>query len=119
MSHIDKEMMEDLRTGLEAELAALIEELSDRGVKTGDSWSATSESEGEEADPADAADNIEELITNVPLVEDLKKREKEIKGAMRRMEEGTYGTCEECGEEIPVERLEANPAAAMCIRHAE
>src|SRR6185503_18719776 len=110
-----KEEMEDLRTGLEAELAALQEELNDRGVQTGDDWAATSESEGEEADPADAADNIEELVTNVPMVQELKKREKEIKSAMRRMADGTYGTCEECGEEIPLERLEANPAAAMCI----
>jgi len=119
MSHISKEMLEDLQTGLEAELAALTEELSDRGVKTGDDWDASSGTEGEESDPIDVADQIEELVTNVPLVEDLKKREKELKAAMRRMSEGTYGTCEECGEEIPLERLEANPAAATCIRHAE
>lgn len=119
MSHIDKETMEDLRTGLEAELAALEEELADRGVKTGEEWDAMSGLEGEEADSGDVADQIEELVTNVPMVEELKRREKEIKSAMRRMNDGTYGTCEECGEEIPLERLEANPAAAMCIRHAE
>lgn len=119
MSHIEKETLEDLRTGLEAEFAALEEELADRGVRSGSDWDASSGSEGEEADPADAADNIEELVTNVPLVAELKKREKEIKSAMRRMDDGTYGTCEECGEEIPVTRLEANPAAATCIRHTE
>ncbi|MEN9561531.1 MAG: hypothetical protein RIQ56_804 [Candidatus Parcubacteria bacterium] len=119
MTHIPPETLEDLKTGLEAELAALQEELSERGVKTGDSWDAMSGLEGEEADSSDAADQIEELVTNVPMVEELKKREKEIKGAIRRMGEGSYGTCEECGEEIALDRLEANPAAATCIRHAE
>jgi DnaK suppressor protein len=39
----------------------------------------------------------------------------EIDAALKRIDEGTYGTCTNCGREIPVERLEANPWASLCI----
>ncbi|HTN99674.1 MAG TPA: TraR/DksA family transcriptional regulator [Microthrixaceae bacterium] len=35
--------------------------------------------------------------------------------AIQRMQLGAYGTCEECGDEIPFERLEAVPASVLCI----
>lgn len=39
----------------------------------------------------------------------------EIDEALKRIEDGTYGTCVSCGKEIPRERLEANPWASLCI----
>lgn len=39
----------------------------------------------------------------------------EIDGALQRIEGGTYGTCSNCGTEIPQARLEANPWASLCI----
>ena len=39
----------------------------------------------------------------------------EIDGALQRIEVGTYGTCSNCGDEIPRARLEANPWASLCI----
>ena len=39
----------------------------------------------------------------------------EVEGALRRMSEGGYGQCVDCGESIPVARLHAYPAAARCI----
>ena len=39
----------------------------------------------------------------------------EIDAALQRIEDGTYGTCVNCGREIPRERLEANPWASLCI----
>ena len=38
-----------------------------------------------------------------------------IDEALKRIEEGTYGTCVSCGEQIRYERLEATPWAALCI----
>ena len=40
----------------------------------------------------------------------------DVEAALRRVELGTYGTCTECGEPIPEERLELLPATALCIR---
>ena len=42
----------------------------------------------------------------------------EIDAALRRIEDGTYGTCSRCGKEIPAERLEAHPWATLCIEDA-
>jgi DnaK suppressor protein len=39
----------------------------------------------------------------------------EIDRALARIEDGTYGTCTNCGKEIAVGRLEAQPWAALCI----
>ena len=119
MQHIPEETLSDLETALMAEGAALEEELAEMGKATGGGeWSASSESEGEEADSADVADNIETLVTNVPLVADLKTRFKDVKDAVKKMKSGTYGLCEICGDEINLDRLEANAAARTCIAHA-
>ena len=39
----------------------------------------------------------------------------EIDAALRRIEDGTYGQCTNCGKQIPEERLEALPYATLCI----
>jgi DnaK suppressor protein len=39
----------------------------------------------------------------------------EIDAALKRIEDGTYGTCTNRGEQISVERLEALPWATLCI----
>ena len=38
-----------------------------------------------------------------------------IKEAIERIEQGTYGICEDCGEEISTERLKARPVTTLCI----
>ena len=39
----------------------------------------------------------------------------EIDAALKRIEDGTYGTCVNCSGEIPLARLEAYPWASLCI----
>ena len=39
----------------------------------------------------------------------------DIDSALQRIDDGTYGTCVDCGREIPLQRLEAYPAASLCI----
>lgn len=41
-----------------------------------------------------------------------------VREARGRVADGSYGTCEVCGEEIPAERLEARPHVTRCVRHA-
>lgn len=53
----------------------------------------------------------------------LRGREKafldKINKALLKIEDGTFGVCEECGEEISVKRLEARPETTLCIRCKE
>ena len=44
----------------------------------------------------------------------LEQQIEEIKAALARLEEGTYGRCLVCGKEIPAERLEIVPTATEC-----
>ena len=41
-----------------------------------------------------------------------------IDAALKRIDDGTYGTCAKCGREIAPERLEARPWASLCIDDA-
>jgi RNA polymerase-binding transcription factor len=40
---------------------------------------------------------------------------REVLQALRRMDAGRYGTCRQCGDALPVERLEVLPQAAFCM----
>jgi RNA polymerase-binding transcription factor DksA len=40
---------------------------------------------------------------------------REIEHALAKFDNGSYGTCESCGQTIPEARLEAKPAARLCI----
>ncbi len=42
----------------------------------------------------------------------------EIDAALKRIDDGTYGTCTNCGKQIAEERLEAYPWASLCIDDA-
>ena len=44
---------------------------------------------------------------------------RETRGALRRIDEGTFGVCIECDEPISLKRLAALPAAPLCIRCQE
>jgi DnaK suppressor protein len=43
---------------------------------------------------------------------------RETEDALRKFDEGTYGACESCGDQIAEPRLEAMPAARLCINCA-
>ena len=122
MQKLSQSEIEALREQLEAEKANLEEELGSHGRVQNDDgdWGGSNGGfEGEEADPGDAADNIEELVTNVPLVEELEGKHTDVVDALEKMEQGIYGICEACGEQIKLDHLRANPSARMCRAHAE
>ena len=121
MQHLKQNELDELRGALEAEKDSVEEDLASHGRRQGETgdWQGSSAGfEGQGADPIDVADQIEELATNVPLVEELEQRHKDVEEALEKMDMGTYGICEECGEEIPADRLEANPAARVCVAHS-
>lgn len=112
---------ETAKQKLEAEKSKLEVELHAHGrlnPETHDWQGAAAEDEAEGPDENTVADAMEELVTNVAVVEELEIRYKEVIKALEKIEGGTYGTCEVGGEPIPEERLEVNPAAATCIEHA-
>ena len=69
------------------------------------------------ADANEAADKIEEFEENQAIDAGLTARYNDIKAALGKIEDGTYGVCEVSGEPIEEDRLEANPAARTCKAH--
>ena len=52
------------------------------------------------------------------LATELREALDEVEAAIERVEAGTYGLCEVCGKPIGAARLEAMPAARLCIADA-
>ena len=117
MKHLTEDQLEELRVALDAESTDLEEQLAEHGKKVDGNWQGTPAGFEQESDsePEDVADRFEELATNVPLVEELELRLKDVQRALKKMDTGQYGICERTGEEIPFKRLEANPAARTIV----
>jgi RNA polymerase-binding protein DksA len=64
------------------------------------------------------SDNFEQEFT-LSLMESDGGTLASIEASLERIEEGTYGLCEECGVKIPKSRLNAIPYATLCVRCAE
>jgi DnaK suppressor protein len=72
----------------------------------------------EEPLPPDFAEQAVELEngeTLVALDRECNAELREIERALRRIEDGSYGDCTDCGEPIAAQRLQALPAASQCI----
>jgi RNA polymerase-binding transcription factor DksA len=52
---------------------------------------------------------------NVAMEETLEMSLETTERALKKIEEGTYGTCEKCGQLIEPKRLEAFPSAGACM----
>lgn len=66
-------------------------------------------------DPIDLADEERDLGFFSRLKDRENKLKKKILTALKRIEEGTYGYCEICGEPIDFKRLKSRPVTTLCI----
>lgn len=67
---------------------------------------------------ADSGQVAAEQGENLTLAANLRDQLVEVEAAIARLDAGTYGTCETCGNPIARPRLEAMPASRFCIEHA-
>ncbi|HEY6582161.1 MAG TPA: TraR/DksA C4-type zinc finger protein [Rubrobacter sp.] len=68
-----------------------------------------------ETDSGDMSQSIFDREMDASVEEGIERRLKEVERALQKIEEGTYGVCEDTGEEIPRGRLEAVPEAIRTI----
>ena len=72
-------------------------------------------------DPDDFPDEIDTASSEMNLAFQGRLRERErgllskINEALDKIEQGVYGECESCGEQISVKRIQARPVAELCI----
>ncbi len=61
------------------------------------------------------AQEVEKIQENLSLQKNLKNLIRDTKEAVKKIEKGKYGICEECGAKIETGRLKAYPAAPLCV----
>ncbi len=66
---------------------------------------------------ADLGTETFEREKDLSILEQVEAELADVEHAIARLEAGDYGTCEVCGQPIPEERLEAMPAARLCLEH--
>lgn len=72
-------------------------------------------SPGESEDEDEAVDEERTYEENIALSSDLIKSLEETKAALKEIEGGKYGWCDNCQQYIPEDRLKAYPAAPTCL----
>lgn len=106
-----------------AELEELREELEEKRRELLESYRRSQEGQREAGDEGqDLADRATEHYTR-EFQYSLSDKEREsvraVEEALERMEAGTFGECQECGEQISDRRLQAIPWARLCIECQE
>ncbi len=126
-SSIEKNL-EELKLALEKERDLLVKELEtiaapdphvkdDWDIKHSE-WGENQITSQEELESGESVNEIDEDMKNKALSDSLELRLRDVNDALGRIEKGTYGICEVCKKEIPIERLKANPAAKTDMEHA-
>lgn len=93
-------------------LNAMLEEILQKGQATIDDMTETVEVY---ADPADRATAESDRAFTLRLRDRERKLIKKITQALQRIEDGEFGLCVECGDEIGIARLKARPMTTLCI----
>ncbi|MEY8216378.1 MAG: TraR/DksA C4-type zinc finger protein [Colwellia sp.] len=75
--------------------------------------------DGRDADWSEQAGERENEEVLNALESEAKVEIQHLSNAITRMENGTYGVCQACGEDIAQQRLQVQPAAEKCIQCAE
>lgn len=106
--------LDDFRRRLEGERARLSEELEQMRKESPSSERSRPRS-GYGNHMADDATETFEQEKNLALAASLRAFLSQVEHALGKMREGTYGLCDDCGQAINPDRLDALPHAHLCI----
>jgi DnaK suppressor protein len=110
---MEQEKLDELRAQLEREREQQLAQLEEWGA---DPYSETvRDLGGSEEGFADSAQVAEQRSEALAHIEQARNRLHQVDEALERMDEGTYGVCVDCGEDIDPARLEARPLSIRCV----
>ena len=112
-NELDKEFVEKQRERLEelrAELTRMVE-----GLEEDQQDRAESEGDMTENDSGDMSQSLFTREMDATVEQTMEKRLESVGRALQKIEEGTYGICDDTGELIPRGRLEAMPEAIYTV----
>ena len=94
----------------------LLQQMLEEAQQKGDSTiEELTDSQASYADPADRATAESDRSFTLRIRDRERRLIHKIQAAIKRMDDGEYGMCEECGEEIGVPRLKARPVTTLCV----
>ena len=105
--HLSKAELAELR-------AAMLEERAKFAVRT-DSLKTQSLTRPDEENPEEAGTDAITIVTELGKANSGERRMKQIDEALRAIERGDYGLCQNCGAKIPIGRLRVMPDAKYCV----
>ena len=101
--------LKSVKSGLETRLAELESRVEHIQADLSEPLSADFEEQATEREDDDALAGQEALLGREIVA---------VKAALARVDDGSYGECTRCGEDVSGKRLEAFPEAALCINCA-
>lgn len=107
-----KQLLEQGKEEIEGQLEGFTKK--DPHVK--DDYDANFPDLGTHQSTDEMAQEVSLYETALPLEHALEQKLQDINGALEKINKGTYGICENCNEEIPIERLETKPEAKLCVK---
>jgi len=111
-----KKKLEEEKTSIEERLSRIAE----RNPQNPDDWETKMEDLNiDSADKSEMADTMEELGNTQALETTMEGRLNEVNEAIKKIEDGSYGTCKVKGCKIEEDRLRADPTADTCIAHVD
>lgn len=115
-NELDKEVVDQIKTELLARKEQILNELKDVSKQDdhdADNMGAKFPEYGDK--PDENAQEISDYTTNVMTEKVLEHTLGDIEGALKRINDGTYGICKYCQKPISQKRLLARPVASACI----
>jgi DnaK suppressor protein len=106
------EELETLRSSLERQLASLRQQIGDELAEQANE--RYRDLAGEVTDVQDEAVGAEIASTGNALIGHEVDEVRQIEGALERIEDGSYGVCADCGDDIDLDRLSAYPVCTRC-----
>jgi DnaK suppressor protein len=105
---LSESTLSDLRAALEQERSDLRARLSEMGLLSGGELSF-------DQNFADSSQVTAERGEVEALAGNLRESLNDVEAALAKVDKGSYGVCEGCGQPIAPDRLEAKPAARLCM----
>ncbi|GAC1335079.1 MAG: hypothetical protein NVSMB17_17550 [Candidatus Dormibacteria bacterium] len=107
--------LDSARQALVTHLARVEHELSELEKTRESAREGKDETSGYGNAVGEAAAETSAKERDMAVIENLEHVRSQVEAALKRLDDGSYGTCETCGQAIPRERLEALPFAGQCV----
>ena len=113
---LDKQQLEEFKKLLNDRTKELNADLSDfakKDTKADDNYVSEFPDYGEKED--ENAREVAEYSERLSLESTFESELRDVKDALKRIEDGTYGICKYCGKEIGIARLKIRPTSSACV----